>query len=476
MRRLLTLLICLTMLIPALPATAEETEQRLVIAITSEEDALYLPIEEAFFKANPGVTIEYCLYSSNQLNSLLMTNQTDFDMIITGYAGLMDMVEKDYLLTLDQIGLEAYPAELLDMSELLMYNEKLFALPISIGQEAWFIHYELSEQNNIEYPAKDGAWTWDEYLEFSKRFPILFGKNREKNLYMMTGASLLDYPALQNVQVDMFLNYLALYPNEINRFFTDYFPTFRQVLKSDALMPRKLDESGILRENRTNDVLMVITSADNPIGMMQSFMAREGYLDTLALMHDPNLTFSGGPTEEEIVNEILPSLNSWMLLPVPVFDKNDVRYLGYMTACGIMKNAPHKELAAKFIEAMYSEEALDTGVVMGETAFIGRECPSQLILDKYAYYPVFMDENGTQVYTVEAGRSFEYIPFTSMYAEHMYYEAQEYRSHLAVTRFHAQRDFYNAVWSYLQEWYLGHISDAELQESVTYLVEMALEE
>lgn len=400
MRRLLTLLICLTMLIPALPATAEAAEQRLVIAITSEESALNLPLEEAFFKANPGVTIEYRLYSTNQLNSLLMTNQTDFDMIITGYAGLIDMAEKDYLLTLDQIGLEAYPAELLDMSELLMYNEKLFALPISIGQEAWFIHYELSEQNNIEYPAKDGAWTWEEYLEFSKRFPILFGKNREKNLYMMTGASLLDYPALQNVQVDMFLNYLALYPNEINRFFTDYFPTFRQVLKSDALMPRKLDESGILRENRTNDVLMVITSADNPIGMMQSFMAREGYLGTLALMHDPNLTFSGGPTEEEIVNEILPTLDSWMLLPVPVLDKNDVRYLGYMTACGIMKNAPHKELAAKFIEAMYSEEALDMGVVMGETAFIGRECPSQLILDKYAYYPVFMDENGTQVYTV----------------------------------------------------------------------------
>lgn len=347
MRRLLIILLCLTMLISALPATAEEAEQRLVIAITSEESALNLPLEEAFFKANPGVTIEYRLYSSNQLNSLLMTNQADFDMIITGYAGLIDMAEKDYLLTLDQIGLEAYPAELLDMSELLMYNEKLFALPISIGQEAWFIHYELSEQNNIEYPAKDGAWTWDEYLEFSKRFPILFGKNREKNLYMMTGASLLDYPALQNVQVDMFLNYLALYPNEINRFFTDYFPTFRQVLKSDALMPRKLDESGILRENRTNDVLMVITSADNPIGMMQSFMAREGYLGTLALMHDPNLTFSGGPTEEEIVNEILPSLNSWMLLPVPVFDKNDVRYLGYMTACGIMKNAEHKELAAK---------------------------------------------------------------------------------------------------------------------------------
>lgn len=182
MRRLLTLLICLTMLIPALPATAEETEQRLVIAITSEEDALYLPIEEAFFKANPGVTIEYRLYSSNQLNSLLMSNQADFDMIITGYAGLIDMAEKDYLLTLDQIGLEAYPAELLDMSELLMYNEKLFALPISIGQEAWFIHYELSEQNNIEYPAKDGAWTWEEYLEFSKRFPILFGKKQGKEL------------------------------------------------------------------------------------------------------------------------------------------------------------------------------------------------------------------------------------------------------------------------------------------------------
>lgn len=104
MRRLLTLLICLTMLIPALPATAEAAEQRLVIAITSEESALNLPLEEAFFKANPGVTIEYRLYSTNQLNSLLMTNQTDFDMIITGYAGLIDMAEKDYLRRLTRLG------------------------------------------------------------------------------------------------------------------------------------------------------------------------------------------------------------------------------------------------------------------------------------------------------------------------------------------------------------------------------------
>lgn len=474
MRRLLTLLICLTMLIPALPATAEETEQRLVIAITSEEDALYLPIEEAFFKANPGVTIEYRLYSSNQLNSLLMTNQADFDIIISGYTRMIDMAEKDYLLTLDQIGMETYPAELLDVSELLTYNGKLFALPISIQQDAWIIHYELSEQNNIEYPAKDGVWTWEEYLEFSKQFPITFGEHGEKHLYMMTGTSFPDYPFLQNVQIDMFRNYIKLYPNDIERFFTDYFPIFRQVLKSDALLPIELSEASLSREERTNDVLVAKPVECNPIVMVQSCMLREGWLTTLENLRNPNLTVEG-ITEEEVL-EILPTLDSWMLLPVPVFNKDDVRYLGYMTACGIMKNAEHKELAAKFIEAMYSEEALDTGVLMGESAFMGRQCPSQLIIDKYAYYPVFTDEDGTQVYTVEAGRSFECWPFTDTYAEHMYYEAQEYRSHLAVTRFHAQRDFYNAVWSCLQEWYLGHISDAELQESVTYLVEMALEE
>lgn len=474
MRRLLTLLLCLTMLIPALPATAEETEQRLVIAITSEEDALYLPIEEAFFKANPGVTIEYRLYSSNQLNSLLMTNQADFDIIISGYTRMIDMAEKDYLLTLDQIGIETYPAELLDVSELLTYNGKLFALPISIQQDAWIIHYELSEQNNIEYPAKDGVWTWEEYLEFSKQFPITFGEHGEKHLYMMTGTSFPDYPFLQNVQIDMFRNYIKLYPNDIERFFTDYFPIFRQVLKSDALLPIELSEASLSREERTNDVLVAKPVECNPIVMVQSCMLREGWLTTLENLRNPNLTVEG-ITEEEVL-EILPTLDSWMLLPVPVFNKDDVRYLGYMTACGIMKNAEHKELAAKFIEAMYSEEALDTGVLMGESAFMGRQCPSQLIIDKYAYYPAFTDEDGTQVYTVEAGRSFECWPFTSAYAEHMYYEAQEYRSHLAVTRFHAQRDFYNAVWSYLQEWYLGHISDAELQESVTYLVEMALEE
>lgn len=114
----------------------------MIIAVDSEESALNLSVEEAFFKGNPNVTIEYRLYSPKQLNSVLMSNQADFDMIITGYAGLMDMVEKDYLLTLDQIGMETYPAKLLDVSELLTYNGKLFALPISIRQEAWFFHYE----------------------------------------------------------------------------------------------------------------------------------------------------------------------------------------------------------------------------------------------------------------------------------------------------------------------------------------------
>lgn len=182
MRRLLIILLCLTMLIPALPVTAEEEPQRLIIAVDSEESALNLSVEEAFFKGNQNVTIEYRLYSPKQLNSVLMTNQADFDMVISDYATLMDVAEKDYLLPLDQIGLETYPEKLLNVSELLTYNGKLFALPISIRQEAWFFHYELSEQNNIEYPAKDGAWTWDEYLEFSKRFPILFGKNRGKEL------------------------------------------------------------------------------------------------------------------------------------------------------------------------------------------------------------------------------------------------------------------------------------------------------
>lgn len=474
MRRLLIILLCLTMLIPALPVTAEEEPQRLIIAVDSEESALNLSVEEAFFKGNPNVTIEYRLYSPKQLNSVLMTNQADFDIIISGYTRMIDMAEKDYLLTLDQIGMETYPAELLDVSELLTYNGKLFALPISIQQDAWIIHYELSEQNNIEYPAKDGVWTWEEYLEFSKQFPITFGEHGEKHLYMMTGTSFPDYPFLQNVQIDMFRNYIKLYPNDIERFFTDYFPIFRQVLKSDALLPIELSEASLSREERTNDVLVAKPVECNPIVMVQSCMLREGWLTTLENLRNPNLTVEG-ITEEEVL-EILPTLDSWMLLPVPVFNKDDVRYLGYMTACGIMKNAEHKELAAKFIEAMYSEEALDTGVLMGESAFMGRQCPSQLIIDKYAYYPVFTDEDGTQVYTVEAGRSFECWPFTDTYAEHMYYEAQEYRSHLAVTRFHAQRDFYNAVWSYLQEWYLGHISDAELQESVTYLVEMALEE
>lgn len=474
MRRMLLLWLCLIILLPIFPAVAENDTQRLVIAVTSEEDAYNLPIEEAFSQENPNITIEYRLYSEEQLNSILMTNQADFDIVILNYQTLLGMAERDYLLTLDQIGLETYPEELLDVSGLLTYNEKLFALPISINQEAWFIHYELSEQSNIEYPAKDGVWTWSEYLEFSKQFPISFGENKEKHLYMMVGASLYDFPSLQNVQVDMLLNYLALYPNEIDRFFTDYFPTFRQVLKSDALMPMELSESSLLREERTNDVLVTQTSSDNLICVTQSCREREDWLATLELLRDPNLT-TEDITEEEVLG-ILPTLNSWMLLPVPVFEKNDVCYLGAMRACGIMKNTKNVELAEKFIKAMLLEEALDTGVLMNEIALVAQKCPSRMIINPLEYYPAFVNKEGNRVYTVQQGRSFEYLPFSVFFTEHAYYEAQEYRSHLAVTRFHAQRDFYNAVWSYLQEWYLGHISDAELQESVTYLVEMALEE
>lgn len=474
MRRLLTLLLCLTMLIPTLPAMAEEEPQRLIIAVDSEESALNLSIEEAFFKENPNTVIEYRLYSANQLNSLLMTNQVDFDMVILDYATLLDMVEKDYLLTLDQIGLEGYPSGMVDVSNLLMYDGKLFALPISINQTAWFIHYEMSEQNGIEYPAHDGVWTWDEYLEFSKQFPIQYGERDPKHLYMMTGDSIADYASLQNVQVDMLLNYLELYPNKIERFFTDYFSIFKQVIKSSALMPAKMDESKQERKNRTNDVLIIQTGAGNPIWLMKSFDLRSSWLYTLEMLRDPNITVEG-VTEEEVI-ETLPTLDSWQLLPKPVFEKDDVRYLGGMRACGIMKNAENIELATKFIKAMVSQEALDVGVLMNESAFIAKDCPNKMIVNPYAYYPIFVDENGNQIYAVQTGREFIYEPFSQYYKESYYQEAQEYRSHLAVTRFHAQRDFYNAVWSYLQEWYLGHISDAELQESVTYLVEMALEE
>ena len=223
-----------------------------------------------------------------------------------------------------------------------------------------------------------------------------------------------------------------------------------------------------------NDVLVTQTSSDNLICVTQSCREREDWLATLELLRDPNLT-TEDITEEEVLG-ILPTLNSWMLLPVPVFEKNDVCYLGAMRACGIMKNTKNVELAEKFIKAMLLEEALDTGVLMNEIALVAQKCPSRMIINPLEYYPVFVNKEGNRVYTVQQGRSFEYLPFSVFFTEHAYYEAQEYRSHLAVTRFHAQRDFYNAVWSYLQEWYLGHISDAELQESVTYLVEMALEE
>jgi len=424
MKRLISFLCCVLFLpVIASSAFTEEETERLVIAIVNyESEAENFPIEEAFFKEHPNATIEYRLYTSEQFNSVLMNGQSDFDLAIATYRLTRAMLERGYIQTLDTIGLTEYPEQLIDLSHLLMVDGKLIGIPLWEVQSCYFWDAGLARKAGISYPASAGYWTWEDFAELCRQLPKDTDGDGEPDVYLMYGTMLADCPYLQNVNPDMILNYLPLHADDMDTFFTEYFDLFREIFTSDALL-------AFDRSETKKHVLISYSSGLNPID-------RAG-----------------------------------TLMPIPVFSADEDYQMGGVSSLVLMQNAPHAELAADFLHAALSDEALS--LFSGdETRLMAKKSPTKRVTNQQTLKPVFSDVNGIKNAYVTAGRRY----FTSIYSAGGYSKAQAFRAKLFASTFPGKSDFHGAVWSYLQEWYLGHISDAELQESVTYLVEMALEE
>ena len=332
------------------------------------------------------------------------------------------MLERGYIQTLDTIGLMEYPEQLIDLSHLLMVDGKLIGIPLWEVQSCYFWDAVLARKAGISYPASAGYWTWEDFAELCRQLPKDTDGDGEPDVYLMYGTMLADCPYLQNVNPDMILNYLPLHADDMDTFFTEYFDLFREIFTSDALL-------AFDRSETKKHVLISYSSGLNPID-------RAG-----------------------------------TLMPIPVFSADEDYQMGGVSSLVLMQNAPHAELAADFLHAALSDEALS--LFSGdETRLMAKKAPTKRVTNQQTLKPVFSDVNGIKTAYVTAGRRY----FTSIYSAGGYSKAQAFREKLFESTFPGKSDFHGAVWSYLQEWYLGHISDAELQESVTYLVEMALEE
>lgn len=332
------------------------------------------------------------------------------------------MLERGYIQTLDTIGLTEYPEQLIDLSHLLMVDGKLFGIPLWEVQECYFWDAGMARKAGVSYPAAAGYWTWEDFAELCRQLPKDTDGDGEPDVYLMYGSSLADCPYLQNVEPTMILNYFKIHSDDMDTFFTKYFDLFREIFTSDALL-------AFDRSETKKHVIISYSSGLNPID-------RAG-----------------------------------TLMPIPVFSADEDYQMGGVTSLVLMQNAPHAELAADFLHAALSDEALS--LFSGdETRLMAKKAPTKRVTNQQTLKPVFSDVNGIKTAYVTAGRRY----FTSIYSAGGYSKAQAFREKLFESTFPGKSDFHGAVWSCLQEWYLGHISDAELQESVTYLVEMALEE
>lgn len=422
MKKLMALMLAFLL---ACPALAEE--DTLIIAVTGAGDALMFAAEEAFFDLHPEAVIEYRLYTFEQISAMLMTGTADFDLVLLSSFNLKNLHQKGYLRTVsDALGLTDWPETLIDLSAHLTAEGEIFALPVCVTQSCYFWDRSRAKEAGLSYPAVDDVWTWEDYAALSDQLPRDTNGDGEPDVYLIGGTNFALYPALKDMNVDMFTSWLALYPDRFGDFMTGQLDLFRKVMKTDSILA--MEQAGDYADPAA--VLISRTGAGNPLTAMQDGIE--------------------------------------ILMP-PVFDRDDVRWPGALAACGLLADAPHGELAADFLRAMLSEAALDHAMYGCERFIVSREKPTRMwrCPVDWFFIPTFTEEDGHQVYRVTAGRELEELPFTASEAD--FRRTQAIRERLAVDPAPMGRDFYDAAWGCLQEWYLGHMDDGAFIEAMTFL-------
>lgn len=426
MKKIVSLILCLLML-PLTVVNAETAEEeRLIIAIAGKSDSLQLNAEEAFFRVHPNAVIEYRLYDSReQFEAMLMTNP-DFDVAIVEDYMIAIMAKKGYLQSLDELGINEYPQTLLDYEDELSYDGKLLGLPQSVAQSYWTWNTAAARKAGLEKPAADGVWTWEEYYELVKKLPIDTDGDGEPDVYLRYGMGLDQHPALEEVDVYIFREYLDRYPENMERFWTDYFDMFKEMFMSDA----------ILRGGPSSDGKMVLieNSSLTPIHQMGS------------------------------------------VLPLPVFDEEDCGQLGRVSAWVVNKNAEHMDLAADFMKVYTAEDTHIMNVDWSETMLVAQKAPKYRVKNASELQPVFAIKNGIQTAEVHAGREIK----TGSFGGGSFSSAQKYRENFAMQKItstpNGRYEFFSAVWAYVNDWIVGNITEQEMQEGINYLVNMAIGE
>lgn len=143
---------------------------------------------------------------------------------------------------------------------------------------------------------------------------------------------------------------------------------------------------------------------------------------------------------------------------------------------GVNKNAPHMELAVDFIQLCPTEEGQSITREWSYEMLVSRKKPAYYFANEDKVKPVFEMKNGVQTAEVRAGRELKLKKFNGG----SYDAAQKYRENFKTKQLtskpNGRSDFYYPLWAYVRDWSAGNITDEEFQESVEYLINMALGE
>ena len=161
-----------------------------------------------------------------------------------------------------------------------------------------------------------------------------------------------------------------------------------------------------------------------------------------------------------------------LFLPPPTMNGEDEKYPGYLNACGVLQNAKSKDLAADFIRAMISDEALNYIVMDHYDGLISRKPPEWEFINPYSeYMPEFTQSGDFPVLNISADRELMITEFSI--SEEAFMAAQDFRSKLQVNTRPFGRDFFDAAHAAVQEWIYGNINDDGLTDRMNYLFEIA---
>ena len=230
----------------------------------------------------------------------------------------------------------------------------------------------------------------------------------------------------------MFQQYTASH-FEFDTFQRDYLNLFRKIVANKALLNIS---------SMTGDGLYTIlerVASDNPIEYMDRLMADEN--------------------------------GDKLFLPMPSLAKEDTAYTGYLWGCGVLKNAISPDLAADFISAMISDDALDCAVQMRYDQLVSLTAPHKEY--QYSAYnqPAFTSKGDAPVFEICPGRNFEMDDF--LCSNEAFQQSQSFRAQLSVNIISAGRDFYDAAFAVIQEWLEGYIDDDGMTERINYLLGLA---